>query len=649
MGVSQIVISSLGTAVTLCARKGINMDTACIVALVNDLLEESSGKKAVIFWRAVLRVMMRRNMGQGNTDEIAASGGEQGAESRRGGDALTAVASGDERRVEMVHGGVRAAHTSVFGFALRGIDAVPCEIEVDVSGQGLPRTTLTGLPDASVREAVERVQTAVANTGFAWPGGRVASNLAPADLRKEGPAFDVPMALSVLIASGALKRKKGARRFALGGASGDVSGGSGGSAVANTSAHSSGFGRLLAAGELALDGRIRPIRGAICMAILAKELGFDAVLLPTENAAEASAVQGIRILAASSLAHAVAILSGAQDAPALQEKISVARDIPAIDFSRVRGQEAAKRALCVAAAGGHNVLLIGPAGSGKTLRARALPGILPPLDLASSMEVTRIHSCAGVLPPGEGLMRARPVRCPHHTASTAAMVGGGSNPRPGEVSLAHEGVLFLDEVAEFPRSVLEALREPLEDGFVTVSRARGTARFPARALLIAAMNPTARGDMGQGSRRAVEQYLSRLSGPVIDRIDLHVEVRAVSFAALSGTRAATSTAELREKVLVARARAGHRQGETPNARLVGGALDRVAVLDDESRSIVQQAMTELGLSARAYDKIRRVARTIADLDGAELIRAQDIAEAVQYRILDRFRPNSEPLMAGMGN
>ena len=589
--------------------------------------------------------MMRRNMGQGNTDEIAASGGEQGAESRRGGDALTAVASGDARRVEMVQGAVRAAHTSVFGFALRGIDAVPCEIEVDVSGQGLPRTTLTGLPDASVREAVERVQTAVANTGFAWPGGRVAINLAPADLRKEGPAFDVPMALSVLIASGALKRKKGARGFALGGASGDVSGGS---AVANTSAHSSGFGRLLAAGELALDGRIRPIRGAICMAILAKELGFDAILLPTENAAEASAVQGIRILAASSLAHAVAILSGAQDAPALQEKISVARDIPAIDFSRVRGQEAAKRALCVAAAGGHNVLLIGPAGSGKTLMARALPGILPPLDLASSMEVTRIHSCAGVLPPGEGLMRARPVRCPHHTASTAAMVGGGSNPRPGEVSLAHEGVLFLDEVAEFPRSVLEALREPLEDGFVTVSRARGTARFPARALLIAAMNPTARGDMGQGSRRAVEQYLSRLSGPVIDRIDLHVEVRAVSFAALSGTRAATSTAELREKVLVARARAVNRQGETPNARLVGVALDRVAVLDDESRSIVQQAMTELGLSARAYDKIRRVARTIADLDGAELIRAQDIAEAVQYRILDRFRPNSEPLMAGMG-
>ena len=592
----------------------------------------------MIFWRAVLRVMMRRNMGQGNTDEIAASGCEQGAESRRGGDALTAVASGDERRVEMVHGGVRAAHTSVFGFALRGIDAVPCEIEVDVSGQGLPRTTLTGLPDASVREAVERVQTAVANTGFAWPGGRVAINLAPADLRKEGPAFDVPMALSVLIASGALKRKKGARGFALG----EVS------AVANTSAHASGFGRLLAAGELALDGRIRPIRGAICMAILAKELGFDAVLLPTENAAEASAVQGIRILAASSLAHAVAILSGAQDAPALQEKISVARDIPAIDFSRVRGQEAAKRALCVAAAGGHNVLLIGPAGSGKTLMARALPGILPPLDLASSMEVTRIHSCAGVLPPGEGLMRARPVRCPHHTASTAAMVGGGSNPRPGEVSLAHEGVLFLDEVAEFPRSVLEALREPLEDGFVTVSRARGTARFPARALLIAAMNPTARGDMGQGSRRAVEQYLSRLSGPVIDRIDLHVEVRAVSFAALSGTRAATSTAELREKVLVARARAVNRQGETPNARLVGVALDRVAVLDDESRSIVQQAMTELGLSARAYDKIRRVARTIADLDGAEYIRAQDIAEAVQYRILDRFRPNSEPLIAGMG-
>ncbi len=510
----------------------------------------------------------------------------------------------------------------VFGFALRGIDAVPCEIEVDVSGQGLPRTTLTGLPDASVREAVDRVQTAVANTGLPWPGGRVAINLAPADLRKEGPAFDVPLALAVLIAAGAVKRRLGAPGPSL--------------------------DRILAAGELALDGRVRPIRGAICMSILAKELGFDAVLLPQDNAAEASAVAGVRVVPVASLRQAVAILAAGESIPAVQERPSADPRPPSLDFARVRGQEAAKRALCVAAAGGHNALMIGPAGSGKTLMARALPGILPPLDLAASMEVTRIHSCAGVLPPGAGLMRERPMRCPHHTASTAAMVGGGSTPRPGEVSLAHEGVLFLDEVAEFPRSVLEALREPLEDGFVTVSRARGTARFPARALLIAAMNPTARGDLGQGSRRAVEQYLSRLSGPVIDRIDLHVEVRAVSFAAISSTRPATTTAELRDRVLAARARATCRQGATPNATLAGAELDRAAALDDESRSIVRQAMTELGLSARAYDKIRRVGRTIADLDGAADIRAQDIAEAVQYRILDRFRPIAEPLIAATG-
>jgi magnesium chelatase family protein len=499
----------------------------------------------------------------------------------------------------------------VHGFALRGIEAVPCEVEVDLSGQGLPRTTLVGLPDVAVREAIDRVQTAVANAGFAWPGGRITINLAPADLRKEGPAFDLPMALSVLAAGGALRRGRRGRDE---------------------------LDRWLIAGELALDGRVRPVRGAICLAILAREAGFQRVMVARENLAEAGAVEGVQAVGVESLQQALGVLAGT-DAGLSPTSATVAGADPGaeVDFERIRGQLGARRALCVAAAGMHNLLMIGPAGSGKTLMARALPGLLPPMNLTEQMEATRIHSCAGSLPPGSGLLTRRPVRCPHHTASAAAMVGGGSVPRPGEVSLAHGGVLFLDEVAEFPRGVLEALREPLEDGFVTVSRARGAARFPARALLVAAMNPTARGDLRVGGASAMDRYLERLSGPVIDRIDLHVEVAAVPFEALVARRPVESTAVLRARVLEARERSRRRQGETPNAALSGSALDAVAALDVASRDLLRQAMTELGLSARAFDKVRRVARTVADLDGSGGIQPEHVAEAIGYRLLDRFR------------
>ncbi|MFM1831072.1 MAG: hypothetical protein RLZZ558_1412, partial [Planctomycetota bacterium] len=508
----------------------------------------------------------------------------------------------------------------VHGFALRGIDAVPCEVEVDLSGRGLPRTTLVGLPDVAVREAIDRVQTAVANAGFAWPTGRVTINLAPADLRKEGPAFDLPMALSVLAAGGALCPRGRARSAEL--------------------------DRWLIAGELALDGRVRPVRGAICLSILARQAGFDRVMVARENLAEASAVEGVRAVGVETLAEAVGVLAGTAPGAVVQKGEGVAPSTPAtVDFDRIKGQHGARRALCIAAAGMHNLLMIGPAGSGKTLMARALPGLLPPMNLQECMEATRIHSCAGSLAPGSGLLATRPVRCPHHTASAAAMVGGGSVPRPGEVSLAHGGVLFLDEVAEFSRSVLEALREPLEDGFVTVSRARGAVRFPARALLVAAMNPTARGDLQAGGTAAMQRYLERLSGPVIDRIDLHVEVAAVPFDALMACRAAESTADMRARVQAASERATRRQGPVPNAALAGPALDAAAPLDDRSRDLLRQSMAELGLSARAFDKVRRVARTVADLEDTTEVRAEHVAEAIGYRLLDRFRGACRSLAA----
>jgi magnesium chelatase family protein len=514
-------------------------------------------------------------------------------------------------------------------FALQGIDAVRCDVEVSLQSRGLPRICLVGLPDLAIRESIERVRSAMAACGFDPPRHRTTISLAPADLRKHGPAFDLPIAVGLLLAAPADGESGGARGGGRGAAGRRPAGGAPPDPA-----------RWMLAGELGLDGSIRAVRGAVAMAMLARRLGVAGIVLPAANAQEAAVVEGLDVRLARSLPEVVGFFRGAlalERAPGVDVRALVAAAGAAIDFREVRGQGAAKRALAIAAAGGHNALLVGPAGCGKTMMARALPGIMPPLEPDEALEVTRIRSVAGT--SAAGLAVERPFRAPHHTASTVALVGGGASgvPRPGEVTLAHHGVLFMDELPEFGRSALEALREPLEDGFVTVARAHGSARFPARSILVAAMNPTARGNRRDGARGAREQsdYMDRVSGPIIDRIDLHVEVRAVPFGRLSSAPAGESSDELRARVVAARAVQRARQGPALNAHLRGRALDDAVALDAPSRALLGEAMEGLGLSARAYDKVRRVARTVADLAGSTRVGAEHVAEAVQYRLLDR--------------